>query len=742
MLTRLQQAGVLSEKTVADILKKNDFYAPFNVIPSVQRANDALKSVYHLGNIIKQIKGINPKVKELNFAAVDALKQLYDKKEITDAEYYSASVDALDNAFSAGEITKEKYNELIDTLSDAGFKMGNVLDRFVNMIYDSHRIATKNGNMLRLDALAAVDADGLFAVASTTRKGMEEKPSVPEGWDAVPYKKDGKKMYLIVNKGAAKALMSMNPAEIDLFKRAFNFINKGIRFGAITFSSAFQATNFFLDTLRTATVSKYGIFAGKNGKDILANTVLFPFQYAEAMAVALYENIGQPALKGIGVNVGHTKLYESFRQSKGYSAGYYENPFVDDKERLKVADPSVWRRTKAVAGGLLSTVERIGRSLEQTHKLAAFERGMDIEAGKRMGLARLKGRINAAKNPTDLIGALDSVAYEVQNMAGSPNFAAASTPMKTLSLFFQFFSARVKGQMTDLRRMANIFTGAGEGVKLTKAQRGTLIAQFVAMAIPIFLNALNNYADDDDAEEMEKGVSEFDRNKNILIKMGRFTAKGVERPDYLKMTVWEIPAFIKHAYIGILKYIKQHDPKAFTLMAKKMAGEISPLDLEFEPRYNKGDRIPHGVFLESVAAGTTPFIKWPIEAMWERNTRYHSDWYKSGERKNYVQETENADGSIKVGLQDLRRPSTPEWAVTLSRELEKLGFSFTPTQIDHFENTMFGNAIDNQLNLAAGRTFKERFLRSESKYPVAFTEQTAPATREEQKELKTKKKKN
>lgn len=74
----------------------------------------------------------------------------------------------------------------------------------------------------------------------------------------------------------------MNPAEISLFKKFINVANSSLRFGAITTSAAFQATNFAIDLVRTATVSKYRIFAGRNGADIAMNTISLLFQFFSA----------------------------------------------------------------------------------------------------------------------------------------------------------------------------------------------------------------------------------------------------------------------------------------------------------------------------------------------------------------------------------------------------------------------------------------------------------------------------
>lgn len=715
MLERMVMAGIISAKTFVEIKAKNDFYAPFAVVQNIQRQDDGLKVKYTAATIIKKIKGITAKSTDFGLIELANMQDSFSNGQITAEEFFDGATNLLDTLLADDKISQEEYDMEIEKLGEAGFRVGNIFDKFANMLYDSHRIAEKNKNLLKIADLASIDKEQMFAYVVNEKEGYQIK--VPEGWGSIAYRDNGKIRHLVVNENAAKALQGLNDAGKSLFRSFVNTINKGLRFGAITASVNFQAVNFAIDLVRNGTVSRYGIFTGKGGADRLANTLLFVPQYVETLLVALYENIGRPLLKTVGVNADHTRLYKTFMNSQGYSSGAYDNPFKQDKRELKIHGPSAIQNVKESAGRIFGLIEGLGRSLEESHKMVAMERGMDVEGLKRVGISRLKNMVMASKSPQDLAAALDSVAYEMQNMAGSPHFQATSAFMKTMSLVFQFFSARVKGQLTDLRRLANMFGLGGEGVKLSAGERGTLLAQFALVAIPIVLNSINNYSDDDDEKERKNNMSEFDRNKNILVKIGEFdNGDGVSRPDYLKISARDIPALINHAANGVVEYIKHEDPESLKLMAKKISGEISPLDLEFEKKKYPGDVRSEGVLVESGISNMTPFFKYPYELAANRNSRYHSailpyslmQEYKKGRIAPYEVVKKNAKGQV----------TTKPWAISVSKILHENGIEWPAALIDHAENTLIGNVVDNTSDVGSGTGMEQRFIRSKSKYPV------------------------
>ncbi len=113
--------------------------------------------------------------------------------------------------------------------------------------------------------------------------------------------------------------------------------------------------------------------------------------------------------------------------------------------------------------------------------------------------------------------------------------------MKMASIFLQFFSARVKGEVTDYRRLLNMFTGKGEGVKLSAQTRAQLITQFFSITGAIAAFAILNNADDDDEKEFDS-IAPFHRNNYINIPLGYFDyededGRKYKLRDYAKSTI-------------------------------------------------------------------------------------------------------------------------------------------------------------------------------------------------------------
>ena len=715
MLLRLRSAEVISKEQYADIKRKNDFYAPFSVIHEKQRVHARNSNINTAANIVKKIKGISNRINLTGVTGLDQLTALYADKQITPDEYYDAYTAVLDDLRSKGTINEDEYSEHLNEITEMGFTMGNVLNRFANMVYDSFRITERNKFMLRMEKLAAIDAEGMFAVSVSADPRTLGTTEVPIGMTGVPYYNKGKKKLLAVNGAAAKALLQMNDKELNWFTKNLNRFNSLLRAGAITFSPKFLIKNLLIDTVRNATLSKYGLVAGNNVLGRLANTLYFVPQYVEAILVTLWENMGRPVANVFAKNkIGHTEFYKEFMKSGAFGHGWFDQLFSSKEEGKPAALRELQNRTigesikKTLS--IITLLGPIGKSLEEAHKLVNLQRGLDIEGVKRVGISRLKNTVSAMKTPEDVSAAIDAVAYEVQNIAGSPNFQAASPALKSMSLALQFFSARVKGVMSDMRRIGNMAGFNVEGVKLTAQERGTLLANTMLVTLPIVLTAILNHSDDDDEDELKKNVSEFDRNKNVLVKFGTFTDDaGKDRPNYIKFPVRDIPAIINHAANYGAEYLKHKDPKSLKMMAAKIIGEVSPLDLEFE----------HGSerFWQSIISSSTPIPKYAFEAGSDINTRYGRALL------GYRLKREIEEGKIEKYEAVKKRPNgkvtTPQWAIDLAKILhDDLGMDATPIMLNHADDVILGNMIDNARNSFLGTVMNGTFLRSKSDYAV------------------------
>lgn len=715
LMQRLTASGIISKQTFNDIAKKNDFYAPFQVVQTMQSINDRGVGSTNINNIVKKIKGISNKFATFDVDSISNLEELYREGKISTDEYFDMATQVANTEFSNGNISREEHDAIIEKLSDVGFTMGNIMDRFANMIFDSHRIAHRNRFMNQMNDLAKVDKEGLFAVS--IKVNPFGKNEMPVGFVAVPFKVNGKPYQLAVNEKAAKALSGANDQTKAGVRHVVNFINSGVRFGAITLSAGFQVTNFVLDFARNATVSRHGLFAGNSMSERAVNAPLMVGQYVYAIAQSLYEQLVRPAANFFGADWSHTPYYKAFMESGGYSAGRYEDQFTNDKE-IKVLKDGNWQKVKTAALGILSIPERLGKIGEESHKMVAMERGLDVEGVKRIGLSRIKGQIKEAKTPSDLAAALDSVAYEMQNFAGSPNFGATADWVKTTSGLLQFFSARVKGVATDLGRLGNLAGLSNTGLKMTKAERGTVAAQLLVMAIPIVLNAFNNFDDDDDEKEMSENISELTRNTNILVKNGTFVdANGQTRPDYIFLASRDVPGLINHFANGMAAYIKHKDPEALGLMAKKLAGEVLPVNLDFEEVKRAQDVKGETMVMESAFSSATPIIKYPYELATKRNSRFHNNLIPASLDRKYK--------SGEIPRTELSKTTTPEWANWVAGQTNALtkwmvegGVELSPIMVDHFENVMLGGAIDKTRETLTKNVVAERMSRSRSKFPV------------------------
>ncbi len=693
-LQLLVASGIISEEVYRNIKNQNDFYAPFNVTQTlVGNGRDKSSAPLVANSVVKKIQGISQKNGEYTIDDINTLQDAMNNGTITKDEFYESANSVLDNMLANGVITDEEHSIELGKLSDSGFSISNIIDRMAAIVYDSVVIANKNDMMLRLDALADIDTDGLFVRRVQGANALSlASVKTEEGFAPVSYKKNGAVQFLAIDEKAANTINGLDKKELSAWGKGVNFINSAFRTAIITLSPSFQVANFVIDFFRNAAFNKYGLFAGKNIGDRMANVVLYVPQYIEALVTSAAGNLGAK-----------NELWDNFMKSDSFSQGLYDDPFTDagGQRSLSLRTASGFSKAK---NSVSKIINYIGTVAEQSHKIVSIQRGMDTEAGIRLGISRLKNIITDAKTPEQLADAIDRVAYETQNLAGSPNFAATSSTMKSLSVVFQFISARVKGEMTDWRRLSNTFTGTGEGVKMTKAERAQMMAQIGSLFSFITLAAIGNHEDDDE----EKGfysMGAYDRDNNINIPMGKFTLDGKEYTEYVKIPVRGIPQNINVISNAYLKWRKGQDPDALKNGLLKAMGSSSPLTIS-------GDN-PQEI-MESGLGNTTPVFKFYLEKATNRDFFMHRDLiperYGVHKVKDYLEE-----GILRPDHQIFSRKKTPDWAKKMSTWLkDDWDISVTPIALDHFENTFFGNITD----VFKKNPIQRRFTRSGSTNPV------------------------
>lgn len=727
MLQDITAAGILSQEQYDNIKKDNDFYAPFNVVRA--QTPQGKPQGAGIAGVVKRIKGIAfnfMKVAKTDpVAALNALAESVDKKEIGPDAYYDAALNVLDDALTAGTITQAEYDRHLENLASPGFAIKNMIDAAANMIYRAQGMALKNTMMQRLYAYKNQDKEGLFIqdtdyltpmmVGNEVRMVTKPLDQIATDPDMAPVKVklNGKDVVVAINKKAADKINGLNNTELPWIMKAANFINKGFRFFVITTSPGFQVANLLIDLARTLALSRYGPLAGKGLIEPLVNAMLYVPQYLEAL--------GHSALSNVGYK---TDSYKQWMESGSFSKGLFDQLFTDQG---KVKDIGAGFAKKILNNFLsLRFIEVPGTILEQSHKVAMYQRGLSVE-----NMAPIMSTAKAANATIDLLNslfnqhvkpdmnqqelsdAIDRVNNEVQNYAGSPNFPQTATWLKAASIFLQFFSARVKGEMSDYRRVSSIFINHGEGIRFSKQERTQMLMQFASVAAVIGTYAMKNNADDDDEKEFAT-LPSYHQANYLNIPGGTFEYTDdkdvtTTHRDYIKIPLRGLTASMNVAANEFVKWKKGTNPEAFKNMSMATLANVSPLNLSGKDEREYG---------ESVVSNLTPVFKYGLEFSFNRDTHGHRDIipFKMIKGLRAWDADPEKDPKKKEGIApwDVKVKNTPKWCSTLSKFMyDHLGVSVTAVTLSHMEKTMGSptKLYDNAIG--------KRFKRSEMDYPVA-----------------------
>lgn len=197
-LRRQVESGRMSEDLYQQIVKSNDFYAPFKVLKYIENEG---------------IAGSGRKIA------------------------------------TAQDLTKK-----ITGIHSEDFQIGNILQSSAEQIVRSRILAEKNLKMLELDKLADMDPKGDLI----KRVSADDHPR--PGYERVTYFKDGERSTLEVQRPVAQAVQGLNDAQTGLIAKALMVARQPMRIGATSANAAFQAVNLlFADLPRAALISRYGI---------------------------------------------------------------------------------------------------------------------------------------------------------------------------------------------------------------------------------------------------------------------------------------------------------------------------------------------------------------------------------------------------------------------------------------------------------------------------------------------------
>ena len=456
----------------------------------------------------------------------------------------------------------------IKGIKDEDIQLGDIMLAMGENTLRTHVLAEKNRVMLALAALADADPTGKYIQRVAPHK------SPPSGFVGVNYMKDGSKLELAVLEPVARAVKGLNEQQLGVVGQALKNSAAVFRLGTVGANIGFQLVNSVKDQKRLAELSKYGFTS-------MADLYRYPMDFAQA------------AISSWGSNILGKKnqLYLDFMKSG--SAG---------STITETLAPSAFRSQASVFNPISSGIEwsaRIGKGIEETTKIMGYKRGARLE-----GLEKLTG--------ADRQKALDRIAYEVRNYAGSPDFNKHGTLGVQMNILFMFANARMQGTAADMRRLSGR-TGGREAV----SAMGRLA---VGTGQPTL--ALWYYNQQGDNLTDYESLSKREKTNNWMIPQYGADGKplyfineeGYRKREYIKLPKTDILAQVALITEGVLNFAKDQDPKAAMEAGQQFLENMSPINISGR---NYRERV------ESIISGLNPILKTPLEFSTGRDTFRH-----------------------------------------------------------------------------------------------------------------------
>ena len=456
----------------------------------------------------------------------------------------------------------------IKGIKDEDIQLGDIMLAMGENTLRTHVLAEKNRVMLALAALADADPTGKYIQRVAPHK------SPPSGFVGVNYMKDGSKLELAVLEPVARAVKGLNEQQLGVVGAALKNSAAVFRLGTVGANIGFQLVNSVKDQKRFAELSKYGFTS-------VADLYRYPMDFAEAAISSWKSNI-------LGKK---NQLALDFMKSG--SAG---------STIAETLAPSAFRPQASVFNPLSYGIEwsaRIGKGIEETTKIMGYKRGARLE-----GLEKLTG--------TDRQKALDRIAYEVRNYAGSPDFNKHGTIGLQMNILFMFANARMQGVAADMRRLSGR-TGGREAV----SAMGRLA---VGTGLPTL--ALWYYNQQGDNLTDYEALSKREKTNNWMIPQYGADGKplyfineeGYRKREYIKLPKTDILAQTALITEGMLNFAKDQDPKAAMEAGQQFLENLSPINISGR---NNQERV------ESIISGLNPILKTPLEFSTGRDTFRH-----------------------------------------------------------------------------------------------------------------------
>jgi hypothetical protein len=479
--------------------------------------------------------------------------------------------------------TTKPFTQAIKGLEDEDFRLGDIVSAFNANKLRANILADKNTAMQELAKLTQADPNGLLIRdLGPSAAGIK----APKGFSTVNYMENGMQKKLAVSPEVARAVKGMDTQQMGLLATMASGPASALRAGATGLNASFQVVNQLKDTARFGLVSKYGL---RN----LADIYQFPLDMADGFVSSWKSNVFNK----------RDQLYQDYLKS-GAARSTVASQFSPDSFSKLAQQPDQTAAAKYLrlpVKYFMDSTSKIGNAIEETVKLAGFKRGARME-----NLANLSGK--------DFDDALQRVAYEVRNYAGSPDFSKHGSIGKELNLLFMFANARMQGTAADLRRLTG-GTGKREGVEAA-------LKLAVGIGLPTgylwYVNQQPENAEDFKARPLTE------RNNYFLIprynKAGQpayfINEQGEKVREFWRFPKSEIIGQVANTMEGALNYAQTKDPKAAQAAAVNALENMSPISISGR---NFNER------MESMASGLNPIIKAPLEMATNRNLFAHRD---------------------------------------------------------------------------------------------------------------------
>ena len=378
--------------------------------------------------------------------------------------------------------------------------------------------------------------------------------------DAISVLVKGKLKQIVVHKDVAAAVAAI-PRSVNALSNITTAMAALVRFGATTASIPFQFRNFFFaDLPNAAIVSDAGI---RNPVD----AINFTFAVWKAFKLAYAGNMGS----------GATPAGYLAAQKAGVLGG-----------GLQASFEAVGGGRSGRKGDILNTIGDIGRVIEETTKLAVFQRLLD------------KANVqNISQMTTE--DAMNLIA-EVRNYGGSPDFLRGGSLIKSANLttLLIFVPATIQGNASTIGRMLdNVKSGATKHERDTARAALTRAGLFVGTAT-LAAYALNHLTKDYE-DDFEK-ISANERRDYWMIPTDTFitSATGEKVRKYYRIQKRGITKMMASSIEDGMAYAKVTDQKHFNEMLAGASESILPFSV-------KGDTAEQKMM--SAAASLNPLLK-------------------------------------------------------------------------------------------------------------------------------------